>query len=141
MKIELPSFMRPAMPPRISVVTLRMPMSPISTVATDDVVFVNSRDELFAHVHRHRGYPLETALPTEQFASPALADGIDYLGSTNGRLYAFSVNGGAVPARLADGALGVRPALPDLKPDRSLKAVKQQVSCNDTGRCRTEPPP
>ena len=45
-----------------------------------------------------------------------------YIGSTDGNLYAFSVNGRAPASRLPGGELGVRPALSSLKPDYSLRA-------------------
>ncbi len=61
---------------------------------------------------------------TAFLASPAVADGIVYLGSTNRRFYAFSVDGLAPAAALPGGRLGVKPALSSLKPDPSLKPVR-----------------
>ena len=52
---------------------------------------------------------------------PAVADGIVYLASTDGNLYAFSVNGVFPASRLPGGELGVKPAISSLKPDFSLK--------------------
>ena len=56
-----------------------------------------------------------------------VADGIVYIGSTDGNLYAFSVNGVFPASRLPGGELGVKPAISSLKPDYSLRAVTQLV--------------
>jgi outer membrane protein assembly factor BamB len=50
-----------------------------------------------------------------------VANGIVYVSSLDGRLYAYSVNGLQPAARLPGGALGVKPALPALKPDYTLR--------------------
>ena len=44
-----------------------------------------------------------------------------YIGSWDGNLYAFSVNGVFPASRLPGGELGVKPAISSLKPDFSLK--------------------
>jgi outer membrane protein assembly factor BamB len=60
-----------------------------------------------------------------QSASPIVADGIVYLGSDDGNLYAFSVNGVVPASRLPGGELGIKPALTSLKPNLSLKPARQ----------------
>src|SRR5438045_9407805 len=57
-------------------------------------------------------------------ASPVVSDGIVFVGSTDGNLYAFSVNGMAPAKRLPGGELGIRPALSSLRPDGSLRASR-----------------
>jgi outer membrane protein assembly factor BamB len=95
-----------------------------SPVIANELVFVNSQTRLFA-LSVHSGEPIWSAGVTAAgWASPAVADGTVYLGSDSGRLYAFSVGGEPVSARLPGGALGVRPALSSLKPDYSLTPVR-----------------
>jgi hypothetical protein len=64
------------------------------------------------------------AIPTYQFNSPTVADGIVFIGSSDGYLYAFSLNGMAPSSRLPGGELGIKPALSSLKPNLSLKATR-----------------
>ena len=66
-----------------------------------------------------------------QFNSPVVTDGVVYSANRNAfgtgaRLTAYSVFGNAPARPLAGGALGVRPAFSDLKPDYSLKPVRNQ---------------
>ncbi len=66
-----------------------------------------------------------------QFNSPVVTDGVVYSADYNilasgGRLTAYSVFGDPPARPLAGGALGVRPAYSDLKPDYSLKPVRNQ---------------
>jgi outer membrane protein assembly factor BamB len=88
-------------------------------VVANDLVFVNSFSRLYALSAANGEFLWSAGLRTNDFASPAVANGIVYLGSTNGRLYAFSVNG-----ELPAAPLGVKPALSSLKPDLSLKPVR-----------------
>ena len=65
------------------------------------------------------------------FNSPVVTDGVVYSADYNalasgGRLTAYSVFGNAPASRLPGSALGVRPAFSDLKPDYSLKPVRNQ---------------
>ena len=71
------------------------------------------------------------ASPVGTFNSPVVTDGVVYSAgynsfSTGGRLTAYSVSGDPPARPLAGGALGVRPAFSDLKPDYSLKPVRNQ---------------
>ena len=94
-----------------------------SPVVADNIVFVNSKTRLFALSAATGEILWSAGVRTEGLNSPAVADGVVYLGSSNGNLYAYSVNGVAPAAKLAGGALGVKPAITMLKPDLSLKPV------------------
>jgi hypothetical protein len=69
-----------------------------------------------------------TALNQYLFSSPVVANGIVYAVDLQGSLNAYSVNGLAPSARLAGGALGVKPALSALKPNLALKAGQPSLA-------------
>jgi len=96
-----------------------------SPIIANGIVYVNSDSSLYA-LDFVSGAILWRAGVSNLggFASPAVSDGIVFIGSNDGNLYAFSVNGRAPASRLPGGELGVRPALSSLKPDYSLKASK-----------------
>lgn len=90
-----------------------------SPVVASDLVFVNTQFRLYALSAANGAFLWSAGMSATGLNSPAVADGIVYLGSLNGRLYAFSVDG-----ELPAAPLGVRPALSSLKPNPSLKPVR-----------------
>jgi outer membrane protein assembly factor BamB len=93
-------------------------------VIANGVVYVSSVSSLYALDFASGAILWRAGVSASELASPAVSDGIVFIGSTDGNLYAFSVNGRAPASRLPGGELGVRPALSSLKPDFSLKASK-----------------
>jgi len=85
---------------------------------------MNSLSSLYALDFASGDILWRAGVSTTGFASPAVSDGIVFIGSDDGYLYAFSVNGRAPASRLPGGELGVRPALSSLKPDFSFKVSK-----------------
>src|SRR5262249_16414724 len=77
-----------------------------SAVVAKGVVYVNSQKSLYA-LDAATGVTLwRAAVYTGDLASPAVSDGIVFIGSTDGNLYAFSINGQAPTSRLPGGELG-----------------------------------
>src|SRR5204862_1708298 len=95
-----------------------------SPIIANGVVYVNSRKSLFALDAATGAILWRAGVHTFGLASPVVSDGVVFLGSTDGNLYAFSVNGLAPAKRLPGGDLGIRPALSSLKPDPSLKPTR-----------------
>ena len=95
-----------------------------SPIIANGVVYVNSRNSLFALDASTGAILWRAGVYTNGFASPAVSDGIVFIGSTDGNLYAFSANGMAPAKRFPGGELGIKPALSSLKPDLSLNATR-----------------
>jgi NAD(P)-dependent dehydrogenase (short-subunit alcohol dehydrogenase family) len=92
-------------------------------VTANGIVYVNSQSSLYALDFASGDILWRAGVSTAQGrGSPAVSDGIVFIGSKDGSLYAFSVNGRAPASRLPGGEFGVRPALSSLKPDFSLRA-------------------
>jgi outer membrane protein assembly factor BamB len=96
-----------------------------SPVIANKVVYVNSASSLYALKASDGTILWRAAVSTTDFASPAVSDGTVYLGSSDGNLYAFSVNGLAPASRLPGGELGIRAAPSSLKPNYALKPRTQ----------------
>jgi outer membrane protein assembly factor BamB len=96
-----------------------------SPIIANGVVYVNSQKSLFALDASTGAILWRAGVHTApSLASPAVADGIVFIGSSDGNLYAFSVNGLAPAKRLPGGELGIKPALSSLRPDQSLKVTQ-----------------
>jgi outer membrane protein assembly factor BamB len=93
-------------------------------IIANGVVYASSASSLYALDFASGAILWRAGVSASDVASPAVSDGIVFIGSTDGNLYAFSVNGRPPASRLPGGELGVRPALSSLKPDYSLKASK-----------------
>jgi len=93
-----------------------------SPMVAGGVVYLSDAGRLYA-VDALSGDKLWSAAATGFLNAPVIADGILYYGSTDGSLYAYSVDGLSPAASRPGGQLGVMPAPWTLKPDRSLTAV------------------
>jgi outer membrane protein assembly factor BamB len=94
-----------------------------SPVIANGIAYASSGRSLYALNEATGAVLWRASVPSGGFASPVVADGTVYIASSDGNLYAFSVNGLFPPARLPGGELGVKPAISSLKPDYSLKAT------------------
>src|SRR2546430_1534602 len=83
-------------------------------VIDDGVVYVNSLNSLYALDEATGSILWRASVYIDFYVSPVVADGIVYIGSTDGNLYAFSVNGVFPASRLPGGELGVKPAISSL---------------------------
>jgi outer membrane protein assembly factor BamB len=96
-----------------------------SPVVANGVVYVNTFSSLYALDESSLVVLWRGAFDTNFFASPTVADGIVFLGSIDGHLYALSANGVPPSSLLPGGARGIRPAISSLKPNHALKPVRQ----------------
>jgi len=103
-----------------------------SPVVANGVVYVSTVARLYG-LNQSTGAILFTAnVGNGNFQgahAPVVANGILYFASESpdGNLYAFSINGEPVSARLPGGALGVKPALSSLRFDPRLRPVRTPV--------------
>ena len=93
-------------------------------MVANGVVFVNTQNQVYA-LSASGGTILWSSAPGPGsgagLKAVAVANGIVYFVSAKDRLYAYSVHGEPVSARLPGGELGVKPSPSALKPDYSLK--------------------
>ena len=94
-----------------------------SPMVANGVVYINSDFRLYA-LSAATGAVRWSAAVEALYGglnSPVIDDGIVYLTSTDGNIYAFSLKGLPPAARLPGGAAGLRPNIATLKPDSALK--------------------
>ena len=94
-----------------------------SPMVANGVVYVSSSLRVYALATSTGAVLWSAAASAGVFNSPVVDDGVLYYATVDGFLYAYSVNGLPVSARLPGGALGVKPAMTMLKPDYALKPV------------------
>ena len=107
-----------------------------SPMVANGVVFVTGNQSVHALSLATGQLLWSAASRVGAFNSPVVTDGVVYSADYNalasgGRLTAYSVFGNAPASRLPGGALGVRPAFSDLKPDYSLQPVRNQEATPD----------
>ena len=95
-----------------------------SPMVANGVVYVSSTNRVYALAASTGAVLWSAAATLGELNSPVVADGVVYYASIDGFLYAYGVNGLPVSARLPGGALGVKPAMTMLRPDLSLRPVR-----------------
>jgi len=97
------------------------PFAYASPLIANGVIYANSPHALYALEDGSGAVLWRGSVANSGLASPAISDGVVFLGSTDGFLYAFSEGGLAPASRLPGGALGIRPAPSSLRPNISLR--------------------
>jgi len=97
------------------------PFAYASPLIANGVIYANGPHALYALEEGSGAVLWRGSVASSGLASPAISDGVVFLGSTDGFLYAFSEGGLAPASRLPGGALGIRPAPSSLRPNISLR--------------------